>query len=102
MFEDIPLDTRHHKFKPKIKFPVEWRMSEERRKFIDNTREKSLLLDEAKTEEGSMVDGKKLIEESFVAREKQLAQERLKQREALPAYAVRGGASAGRRPGARF
>jgi len=102
MFEDIPLDTRHHKFKPKIKFPVEWRMSEERRKFIDDTREKSLLLDQAKTEEGTMVDGKKLIEESFIAREKQLAQERLKQREALPAYAVRGGGGAGRRPGPRF
>ncbi|KAH7025932.1 mitochondrial ribosomal subunit protein-domain-containing protein [Microdochium trichocladiopsis] len=101
-FEDIPLDTRHHKFKPKIRFPVEWRMSEERRKFIDETREKSLLLDQSKTEEGSLIDGKKLIEESFAAREKQLAKERQQQqqRTPLPAFAGRGGAKG--RPGARF
>ncbi|KAJ8111579.1 hypothetical protein ONZ43_g5588 [Nemania bipapillata] len=54
MFEDIPLDTRHHTFKVKPKFPVEWRMTEERRKFLEDTRQQSLLLDQQKEEAGSL------------------------------------------------
>ncbi|KAI1826108.1 mitochondrial ribosomal subunit protein-domain-containing protein [Xylaria intraflava] len=57
MFEDIPLDTRHHTFKVKPKFPIEWRMTEERRKFIDDTRAELLLLDNAKIQAGTLVDG---------------------------------------------
>ncbi|KAI1454470.1 mitochondrial ribosomal subunit protein-domain-containing protein [Annulohypoxylon moriforme] len=66
MFEDIPLDTRHHTFKTKPKFPKEWRMSENRRKFLEDTRQKSLLLDQAKEEAGSLIDGKERIEQFFV------------------------------------
>ncbi|KAI0164239.1 mitochondrial ribosomal subunit protein-domain-containing protein [Hypoxylon sp. FL1284] len=65
MFEDIPIDTRHHKFKVKPKFPKEWRMTEERRNFIDNTRQKSLLLDQAKEEAGSLISGTEKIEQFF-------------------------------------
>ncbi|KAI1389841.1 mitochondrial ribosomal protein [Hypoxylon trugodes] len=67
MFEDIPLDTRHHTFKVKPKFPREWRMSEERRKFIDDTRQKSLLLDHAKEEAGALINGKEKIDLFFSA-----------------------------------
>ncbi|KAI1418725.1 mitochondrial ribosomal protein [Hypoxylon sp. FL1857] len=67
MFEDIPLDTRHHTFKVKPKFPREWRMSEERRKFLDDTRQKSLLLDQAKEEAGSLINGKEKIDQFFSA-----------------------------------
>ncbi|KAI1778258.1 mitochondrial ribosomal protein [Hypoxylon cercidicola] len=67
MFEDVPLDTRHHKFKVKPKFPREWRMTEERRKFLDNTRHKSLLLDQTKEEAGSLISGKEKIEQFFIA-----------------------------------
>ncbi|OTB09058.1 hypothetical protein M426DRAFT_316351 [Hypoxylon sp. CI-4A] len=67
MFEDIPLDTRHHTFKVKPKFPREWRMSEERRKFIEDTRQKSLLLDQTKEEAGALVSGKEKIEQFFSA-----------------------------------
>ncbi|KAI2473204.1 mitochondrial ribosomal protein [Annulohypoxylon bovei var. microspora] len=66
MFEDIPLDTRHHTFKIKPKFPREWRMSDERRKFIEDTRQKSLLLDQTKEEAGSLINGKETIEQSFI------------------------------------
>ncbi|KAI1140461.1 mitochondrial ribosomal protein [Hypoxylon sp. FL0543] len=65
MFEDIPLDTRHHAFKAKPKFPREWRMSEERRKFLDDTRQKSLLLDQKKEEAGILINGKEKIEQFF-------------------------------------
>ncbi|KAI0399805.1 mitochondrial ribosomal subunit protein-domain-containing protein [Xylaria palmicola] len=65
MFEDIPLDTRHHTFKTKPKFPKEWRMTEERRKFIEDTREKALLLDQTKAEQGTLVDGTERINSFF-------------------------------------
>ncbi|KAI0833194.1 mitochondrial ribosomal protein [Hypoxylon sp. FL0890] len=65
MFEDIPLDTRHHTFKVKPKFPREWRMSEERRKFLDDTRQQSLLLDQKKEEAGALVNGKEKIDQFF-------------------------------------
>lgn len=55
------MDTRHHFFKKKFKFPVEWRMTEERRQFLNDTREKSLLLDKTKEEEGTIIDGPERI-----------------------------------------
>ncbi|KAI0892312.1 mitochondrial ribosomal subunit protein-domain-containing protein [Annulohypoxylon nitens] len=66
MFEDVPLDTRHHTFKTKPKFPREWRMSEDRRKFLEESRQKSLLLDQAKEKEGLLIDGKEKIERFFI------------------------------------
>lgn len=65
MFEDVPLDTRHHTFKVKPKFPKEWRMTEERRKLLEATRQKALLLDQTKEEEGTLVDGKEKITAFF-------------------------------------
>ena len=96
MFEDLPLDTRHHKFKPKIRFPIEWRMTQERRELIDSTREKSLLLDEAKTEQGLLVDGTQKIAEAHALRAQQ---EREKPKVAVPAYSspVRGRGAPARR-----
>ncbi|KAJ8129491.1 hypothetical protein O1611_g4140 [Lasiodiplodia mahajangana] len=61
MFEDVPLDTRHHTFKVRPKFPKEWRMTEERRKFLEDTRQKALLLDQAKEETGTLVDGEEKV-----------------------------------------
>lgn len=97
-FDDVPLDTRHHKVKPKIKFPVEWRMTAERRKFIDETRAQAQLADETRTADGTLIDGKQRIAESFVLREQQLAKE--KQKIPLPAFS-RGGAG-GKRPAPRI
>lgn len=67
MFDDIPLDMRHHTFKVKPKFPREWRMSEERRKFLEDTRQKSLLLDQTKEEAGALINGKEKIDQFFSA-----------------------------------
>lgn len=67
MFDDIPLDTRHHPIRVKPKFPREWRMTEERRKFIEDTRQRSLLLDQAKEESGNLISGKETIEQFFAA-----------------------------------
>ncbi|KAI0438855.1 mitochondrial ribosomal subunit protein-domain-containing protein [Xylaria telfairii] len=65
MFEDVPLDTRHHTFKVKPKFPEEWRMTKERQQFLEDTRQKALLLDQAKEEEGTLVNGAEKIELFF-------------------------------------
>ncbi|KAL1835306.1 hypothetical protein VTJ49DRAFT_7071 [Mycothermus thermophilus] len=67
MFEDIPLDTRHHTFKKQIKFPKEWYLTEERKQQLLERRKQALLLDEAKrNSEGGLVDGRAAIEQALL------------------------------------
>ncbi|WQF89027.1 Putative small ribosomal subunit protein mS35 [Colletotrichum destructivum] len=68
-FKDIPLDTRHHEFKNKPKFPKEWRMTEERRKELDEFRQRALEIDAGRTEDGRLVDGAQKIEAALAAPE---------------------------------
>lgn len=65
MFEDIPLDTRHHKFKKQIKFPKEWLLTEERKKQLLEQRKQALLLDEQKRAEGKLIDGVQTIQKAM-------------------------------------
>ncbi|KAI0024231.1 hypothetical protein F4780DRAFT_776056 [Xylariomycetidae sp. FL0641] len=65
MFEDIPLDLRHHPVTVKPKFPKEWRLTEERMKFIQDTRQASLLLDQTKEQEGTLISGPEKIQQAF-------------------------------------
>ncbi|KAH8671088.1 mitochondrial ribosomal subunit protein-domain-containing protein [Xylariales sp. PMI_506] len=65
MFEDVPLDTRHHQRKSKPTFPAAWKMTPKRVKELEDTREKSLLLDQARQEAGSLVDGTKIVDMHF-------------------------------------
>ncbi|KAK3316718.1 mitochondrial ribosomal subunit protein-domain-containing protein [Apodospora peruviana] len=62
MFEDVPLDTRHHKLTSKPRFPKEWRMSEERRAELESIRRTAFELDQKKQKSGRLVDGVKIIE----------------------------------------
>lgn len=62
-FEDIPLDTRHHEFKPKPRFPKEWRMSPERRKELDEYRQRAAIEDVQRAEGGLLVDGAQAIDD---------------------------------------
>ena len=66
MFEDVPLDTRHHTFKPKIKFPKEWYLTEERKKELEDQRRQALLLDEGKRTQGLMIDGVQTIQKALL------------------------------------
>lgn len=66
-FEDIPLDTRHHKFKYKPKFPREWRMTEERRKELQAIRAESFQLDQKMVAEGTLIDGAQRIQAALAA-----------------------------------
>jgi small subunit ribosomal protein S35 len=66
MFEDVPLDTRHHKFKTQIKFPKDWYLTEQRKKELEAQRKQALLLDEGKRTEGALVDGVQTIQQAML------------------------------------
>lgn len=68
-FEDVPLDLRHRRVKKKYKFPMEWRMTEERRKELERKRKQALLSEGRRVELGSIVSGVAAIE---AAREQSL------------------------------
>src|SRR4051812_46269751 len=57
MFEDIPLDTRHHTFKPKLRYPEEWHLNEERREKLRAIRMEYLQLDQDRRRMGKLLDG---------------------------------------------
>ncbi|KAK3295020.1 mitochondrial ribosomal subunit protein-domain-containing protein [Chaetomium fimeti] len=67
MFEDLPLDTRHHKFKPKLKFPRDWYLTEQRKTQLEAQRKQALLLDEEKRTEGALIDGVDTIQQALLA-----------------------------------
>lgn len=76
-FEDIPLDTRHHNAKTKPRFPKEWRMSDARRKQLDELRQKAALADLQRAEQGLLVDGQKAIDAYLVHKAAQEQKEAL-------------------------
>ncbi len=64
-FEDVPLDTRHHEFKNKPKFPKTWYMTEKRRRELQSIRAEAFLLDQKKGADGTLVDGGERIRHSL-------------------------------------
>ena len=65
MFEDIPLDLRHRPIQKKLKFPLEWRLTPERKDALVEARTQAYLIDQAKTADGTIVDGKHMIESAL-------------------------------------
>ena len=61
MFDDVPLDTRHHTFKVKPKFPKEWRITPERLDTLKMGRKLAEAADKQRQENGEMVDGRHII-----------------------------------------
>jgi small subunit ribosomal protein S35 len=70
-FEDIPLDTRHHKFKKRLAFPKEWLLTDEKRAQLEEKRRTLLLAEGKRVEESKIVSGLMAIEK---ARQAKLAQ----------------------------
>ncbi|KAI9813617.1 MAG: 37S ribosomal protein S24, mitochondrial [Pycnora praestabilis] len=66
-FEDVPFDFRHHKPKPKLRFPDEWRMTPERQRQLEETRQQRQLLDQQRAEQGKLADGVRFIEAALRA-----------------------------------
>lgn len=56
-FEDVPLDTRHHTFTKKPKFPRAWRMTEARKEELRAIRAQAFQLDQKMLAERTLVDG---------------------------------------------
>lgn len=64
-FADVPLDTRHHTFKSKPKFPVEWRLTEQRQKELEAARQQAQLANQERALQGAIVDGVQQIKEAL-------------------------------------
>jgi small subunit ribosomal protein S35 len=89
-FEDIPLDTRHHTFKTKPKFPREWRITPERQAQLEAERVAALRLDQAKMEEGLFIDGQAIIREAHEQAAERAGAARLEEA-AMPVPSGKGG-----------
>lgn len=62
-FKDVPLDLRHHKEKPKPKFPESWALTEERQRQLRANREQMKL---AQEERPAIVDGNEVVREAIL------------------------------------
>ncbi|MCJ1462767.1 37S ribosomal protein S24, mitochondrial [Pseudocyphellaria aurata] len=61
-FEDVPLDFRHHKYKPKVEFPNAWKLTKERKQRLDMDRGQRLLAEREREKKGQISEGSKIIE----------------------------------------
>lgn len=67
MFEDVPVDFRHVKWKNKPRFPEAWKLTPQKRDQLEADRESRSLAERERIEEGKLVDGMKLIEAAIRA-----------------------------------
>ncbi|KAL8675388.1 MAG: hypothetical protein Q9168_000219 [Polycauliona sp. 1 TL-2023] len=67
LFEDVPLDFRHHKPKPRYEFPDKWKLTEEKRAQLEENRRQRELGEKEREEAGKLVDGAKIIEQVMEA-----------------------------------
>ncbi|KAL8654057.1 MAG: hypothetical protein Q9226_003582 [Calogaya cf. arnoldii] len=67
MFEDVPLDFRHHKPKPRFEFPDQWKLTEERRAQLEENRRQRELREKEREDAGRLVDGAKVLEQVMEA-----------------------------------
>ena len=66
MFEDVPVDFRHVKLKPKYEFPEGWKVnSKERKRELEAMNQRVMIEQGQKEEEGALVDGRKILKEVF-------------------------------------
>ena len=63
LFDDVPVDFRHVKWKPKLEFPEEWKMTPERLARLREGWRKGEEAEQRRIEEGKHVDGLAAIEE---------------------------------------
>lgn len=76
-FEDVPLDTRHHEFKVRPKFPKEWRLTPERKQQLEEMRKQALLQDEMKRREGALIDGATRIQQALAGPPKKVLEDKV-------------------------
>ena len=64
-FEDVPLDFRHHKFKPKMEFPEEWKLTREKRAKLEEDRVMRLEREKEREAQGKLIEGARVVEEAM-------------------------------------
>ena len=64
-FEDVPLDFRHHKFKPKREFPEEWKLTKEKKQDLEEGRRLRLEAEKEREVQGKLVEGIRVVEEAM-------------------------------------
>ena len=64
-FEDVPLDFRHHKFKPKREFPEGWKLTKERKEGLEEGRRLKLEQEREREVQGKLVEGVRVVEEAM-------------------------------------
>ena len=64
-FEDVPLDFRHHKFKPRREFPEEWKLTKEKKKGLEEGRKLRLEAEREREVQGKLVEGVRVVEEAM-------------------------------------
>ena len=65
MFEDVPLDFRHHKFKPKVEFPEGWKLTREKKARLEEDRKLRLEQEREREIQGKLVEGVRIVEEAM-------------------------------------
>ena len=64
-FEDVPLDFRHHKFKPKREFPEAWKLTREKRARLVEDRKTRSEQEKEREAAGKLVEGLRVVEEAM-------------------------------------
>lgn len=67
MFEDVPLDFRHHRFKKKNEFPEEWKITPERRMQLEEGRRAREQAEQERVDAGRLVDGRAIVKQALAA-----------------------------------
>ncbi|KAL9019930.1 MAG: hypothetical protein Q9185_002872 [Variospora sp. 1 TL-2023] len=67
MFEDVPLDLRHHKPKPTFEFPEMWKLTEHRKAQLEANWRQQALREREREETGTLIDGTKVVEQVLEA-----------------------------------
>ena len=76
MFEDVPVDFRHVKLKPKYEFPEGWKLNgEEKKQRLEAERERAMIEQGRKEEVGQVVDGREILKKLFRRRPAHQARE---------------------------
>ena len=67
MFEDVPLDFRHHRFKKRLEFPDDWKLTPARKMQLEQEWRRGIAQEEQKMIAGNIVDGGKILQEAMAA-----------------------------------
>ena len=72
-YEDVPLDFRHHKYKPKLEFPEAWKLTPERKQQLEAERQQKRMEERKREELGQLPDGLSIIEAALRAKPREEA-----------------------------